>query len=443
MNKTITTYSLKTKLRELVFSAYIEGKIDRNSAIARLNVSKRQFCRLQNKYLEDKNLQHKLCNKASNHSIDPGIKTIVLELCRTQYRGWNYEHIHDSLWWRNEINISPDTVRGWSLAAKLSLPKQFTPRKYMRREPKAQFGEMLQLDGTFGDFLGDGQMLCLMHLVDDATKTSLAMLFKAECTESAMQLLYHWCLKYGIPESIYSDRHSTYKVNDRQRLTIEEELEGIEIRLSEFGKVCERLGIKQIFARSPQAKGRVERKHHLYKDRCIKEFKLDGIKTIEAANEYLAKNNGFITRINNKFTIDARVTRTACVLPTPADLAEQFTIQNTRTVRNDYTVQLNTIVYQLSKGSVINARAKVTMKQYLDGRIAIFAGNHQLQYHRIDNYVKQPVGNFNKISRNLLPKLKDKLPRGQHFKQHYKSEKIHRYASTSKQLQALGQIYGG
>ena len=441
MDKISSKYSLKTKLRELVFPAYFEGQIDRDSAIIRLNVSSRQFCRLQNKYLVDKNLHHKLCNKPSNHSISPKIRTTVLELCRTQYRGWNYEHIHDSLRWRNEINISPDTVRGWSLAAKLSLPKQRKPRKYMRREPKAQFGEMLQLDGTFGDFLGDGQMLCLMHLVDDATKTSLAMLFKAECTESAMQLLYQWCLKYGIPQSIYSDRHGTYKVNEKHKLTLEEELEGIEIRLSEFGKVCERLGIRQIFARSPQAKGRVERKHHLYKDRCIKELKLERVKTIVEANEYLAKNNGFITRINDKFTIDARVARTACVLPTPADLAEQFTIQNMRTVRNDYTVQLNTIVYQLSKNSIINARAKVLMKQYLDGRIAIFAGKHSLQYQVIVNYVK-PVINRDKVTNNSQLASRCTPREGHPFKQRYKPERIHSYSSTSKQLQVIGQLYG-
>lgn len=113
MDKGSTKYSLKTKRRELVFLAYFEGQIDRDTAIIQLNVSGRQFCRLQNKYLADKNLRHKLCNRASNHSISPETKTIVLELCKTKYRGWNYEHIHDSLQWRNEINISSDTIRIW------------------------------------------------------------------------------------------------------------------------------------------------------------------------------------------------------------------------------------------------------------------------------------------------------------------------------------------
>ena len=433
-----TQYSLKTKLRELVFPAYFEGKIDRDSAITRLSISSRQFCRLQKKYLVDKNLNHRLCNQPSNHSFAPATKSSVLELCKNKYRGWNYEHTHDSLIWRDSITVSPDTIRNWSLAAKLSLPKQRKPRKYMRREPKAQFGEMLQLDGTFGDFLGDGRMLCLMHLVDDATKTSLAMLFEAECTESAMQILYHWCLKYGIPKSIYSDRHSTYKVNEK-RLTLEEELEGNVVRLSEFGKVCQRLGIKQIFARSPQAKGRVERKHNMYKDRCVKEFKLDGVKTIDRANTYLAENNGFVTRLNDKFTIEAREARTACVLPTPADLAEQFTIQNIRTVRNDYTVQLKTIVYQLPRDSVVNARAKVLVKRYLDGRIALFAGKYELKYSVIENYVKPEVIGKVKITQVTHSKH---IPDKTHpYKQQYKQEKRYHHASDINRLQYVGQIY--
>lgn len=440
MAKTNTSYAQKTKLREMIFLAYLDNQIDRDAAVARIGVSNRQFIRLRKRFLADKSLQHKLCNKASNHSIDAATKSKVIELYKSKYRGWNYEHIHDSLLCRDGIEVSPDTIRNWLLSAKLSLPKQKKPRKYMRREPKAQFNEMLQLDGTFGDFLGDGRMLCLMHLVDDATKTSLAILGEAECTESAMQLLYQWCLKYGVPQSIYCDRHSTYKVNERQKLTIEEELEGIIVRLSEFGKVCERLGVKQIFAHSAQAKGRVERKHYLYKDRWVKELKLDGIKTIEEANIYLAKDGGFIDKLNGRFTIEAAEARTACVLQTAADLAEQFTINNTRTVRNDYTVQLHNVVYQLPKNTIVNARAKVVIKLYLDGQMAIFAGKNKLKYTIVQNYIKP-----DKIEKTMVTKhnmISKYIPPKDHpYRQQYKPEKHYRSQSSSERLQELGRFY--
>ena len=441
MHKDESKYSFKTKLRELLLPAFFAGQIDKPSIIARLGISSRQFRRIEAKYLTNKSVSHGLCNKPSNRSLCPNIKSTVLDLYKSKYRGFNYEHLSDLLLRIDGINISPCTLRQWLLDAKLSLPKRRKPKKYMRREPKAKFGEMLQLDGTFADFLGNGEMQCLMHLVDDATGTSLAMLFEAECTNSALQILYQWCLKYGIPQSIYSDRHSTYKVNERQRLTIEEELEGVTTRLTEFGKVCERLGIRQIFAHSPQAKGRVERKHNLYKDRLIKELRMLGIKTIEAANAYITQDNGFTAGINDKFTKDARVARTACDLPTAADLAERFTIQNTRTVRNDYTVQFNTQVYQLSKDSIVNARSKVTIKHYLDGHTSIFAGIYELKYNKIENYTKPVDNSKSKVQQDrILPRHVP--PKTHPYKQQYKLEKKYRYATSSKQLDSVGIYYG-
>lgn len=434
---TETKYAVKTKLREMIFLAYLNGEVSRAVALDRIGVSNRQFIRLQNKFNRDKNLRHGLCGKASNYSINPEVKNKVLDLCKTDYKGWNYEHIHDSLISRNKISIHTDTIRNWLLSAKISLPKKRIPRKYLRREPKAQFNEMLQLDGTFADFLGDGRMLCLMHLVDDATKTSLAMLFEAESTNSALQILYQWCLKYGIPQSIYSDRHSAYKVNDRQKLTVEEELEGCTARLSEFGKVCSKLGIKQIFAHSPQAKGRVERKHQLYKDRWIKELRLANITNIADANVYL--KDEFVDKINVKFTIDAKEARTACDLPTPTVLAEQFTIDTIRTVRNDYTIQFNNVHYQLPKNTIVNAKAKVIIKTYLDESLAIFAGKNKLKYTVIENYVRPLINDKNNTS-NTKTKPKYIPPLNHQFRQ-YKPEKKYRQQSSSAQLQKMGCLY--
>ena len=437
MYKKESEYSVKTKLRELLLPAYLAGKISRESIIARLNISSRQFRRIESKYIKFQSVSHGLCDKPSNHSICPNTKSTVIELCKGVYRGFNYEHASDYILKHHNIDVSPCTIRKWQLDAKISLPKQRKSKKYMRRIPKATFGEMLQLDGTFADLLGNGNMQCLMHLVDDATWTSMAMLFEAECTDSALQILYQWCLKYGIPQSIYSDRHSTYKVNDRQRLTIEEELEGRSTRLTEFGTVCNRLGIKQIFALSPQAKGRVERKHNLYKDRLIKELRVLGINTMSLINEYINKDDGFSDNINNKFTRDPREARTASVLPTPAVLAEQFTIHNTRTVRNDYTLQLNNQVYQLSKNSMVNPRAKVIIKKYLDGQTAIFAGNHKLQYQKIENYTKPIIEPKSPYVQNQP--IKTYTPSKTHpYKSNYKNEKKYKNASSVKQLEWVG-----
>lgn len=435
----ISSYSLKTKLRELILPAYIRGDIDLESALSRLQVSRRQFYRLKGRYLECGVVSHQLINKPSNHRISDELKAKIIELYKSKYTGWNYEHIHDSLEWRDGIKVSSDTIRNILLDSGLTKAKQRKGRKYERRQPKARFNELVQLDGTFGDFLGDGRLLCLMHMVDDATKTSMAILTESECTQTALQLLYKWCLKYGLPASIYTDRHSTYKVNDNQRLTIEEELEGLTLRLSDFGKVCDRLGIKQIYAYSPQAKGRVERKHNLYKDRWTKELKLDGIATLDEANAYL--EDGFIERLNTKFTIKALEDNTPVVLPSREYLLEQFTIQHTRTVRNDYTVQLNKVVYQLSKNALVKPRAKVIVKQYLDGSIGIFSSTHKLGYQQIEDYVRPVIEKA--VTKVTNPTKKKPMSFKDHpYRQQYQQERKSKRTSCPKQLESLGQYYG-
>lgn len=432
-----TSNTKAAKIREAIFSAYLSNQIDQQSVMSRLDISKRQFFRLKHRFIESGSLAHGLCGRVSNHSIALETKARVLSLCQNKYRGWNYAHISSTLKDLDQISVSPDCIRNWLLAAKITLPRQRKPKKYIRREPRARFNEMLQLDGTFDDFLGDGRLLCLMHLVDDATKTSLALLCESESTGSALLLLYQWCLKFGVPESIYSDRHSVYKVNEKQRLTVEEELEGKTSRITGFGSVCNKLGIKQIFAYSPQAKGRVEKKHQLYKDRLIKEIRLYGLTTVEEVNTYLLRENGFVDKLNSQFTIEAREASSTQMFTDKIELAQQFTIDHTRTVRNDYTIQFRSVVYQLSKNSVINARSKVMIKEPLNQSISIYAGKHELEYKKLDNYVR--VETPRKIA-TQTPKVRHK-PEAVHPYRQYKPARADRSASGSNKLEKLGMYY--
>ena len=443
MPKSESYYSQKTKVREIIFSAHLAGDLDMDSVMTRLEISRRQFFRLKKKFIADKYLSHGLCGKCSNRAIDEVTKARIIELCKTDYLGWNYEHASETLKWLNGIDISPNTLRKWLLELGITKRKHKQPKKYQRRIPKEHFNEMLQLDGTFGYFLGDGVEYCLMHLVDDATKTSLACLYKSECTMSALDILYKWCCKYGVPQSIYSDRHSTYKVNESHKLTIEEELAGREIGLTGFGEVCERLNIRQIYAYSPQAKGRVERKHQLYKDRSIKELKLFGFTTLGVANNFLLKDGGFAERINNKFTIEPQNHNDISIVHMDnKQLAQFFTLNNTRVVRNDYTIQLNNVVYQLSRKSVINARAKVVIKEnIIDKSITIWADKTRLNYKVIDNYVRQPQDKYT-TKKPLELGVKKYTPSTEHPLKHYRPKKVRRTTSNSTQLELLGRYYG-
>ena len=164
-----------------------------------------------------------------------------------------------------------------------------------RRERKEHFGELVQLDGSFHDWLEDrGPRGCLMNLVDDATSTSQARLGKEETIWAAAGALQSWIEKYGVPRALYTDWKNVYV----RQATPAEQLRG-EVPVTQFGRMCQKLNIRIIAASSPQAKGRVERNHGTHQDRLIKKMRRKGIDSYEAANEYL--ENEYLPGHNRRF----------------------------------------------------------------------------------------------------------------------------------------------
>lgn len=179
-----------------------------------------------------------------------------------------------------------------------------------------------------------------------------------------------------MPKALYMDRDSVYKINDKHAVaTIEEELEGHTEARTNFAKVCNKLGIRLIFANTPQAKGRCERRHALFQDRFVKELKLYGITNMERANEFLLKSGGFLEDVNSQFTIAAKEVST-CIKLTKNELYQLFTIDESRIVHNDHTVHFKNVVYQLTKACKVTAKSKVIVKTYIDGKIAIYIKWH-------------------------------------------------------------------
>merc|ERR1711964_496715 len=152
----------------------------------------------------------------------------------------------------------------------------------------------VQFDGSHHEWFEErGVKCCLMNMVDDATGTTLSFLDEAETTVAAMRLLWAWILRYGIPQAVYCDRKNAF-VLDREP-TVEQQLRGVTPK-SPFELACQKLGIEVIVARSPQAKGRVERNHGVYQDRFVKELRLAAISEIADANEYLRTT--YLDRLN-------------------------------------------------------------------------------------------------------------------------------------------------
>ena len=162
---------------------------------------------------------------------------------------------------------------------------------------------MLQADGTPFDWFGSGEKYSLHGFIDDATgKVTGLYMCKNECLLGYLEVLRQTLENYGIPISLYPDKYSVFfppkKVNDH--ITIEEQLNGREKGITQFGRIVEDLGITMFAASSPQAKGRIERLWETLQSRLVTEFRINKITSIEQANKFLIT---YIVKYNSQFAI--------------------------------------------------------------------------------------------------------------------------------------------
>jgi transposase len=234
----------------------------------RLDITQRQMRRILRRFEKegDKGLVHRHRGKASNHACEPKLKTIIVELYRTKYLGFGPTLAAEKITEEDRHPILAETLRLWLKAENLWDERRKRSGYRKQRKRREQFGDLLQLDGSFHHWFGDNYATaCLMDLVDDATGTTMALLDEQETTEAAMKLLMQWIKRYGIPKSIYVDLKTVYI--SPKTLKLNDELNEITAAFTHFSKACYKLGIKIIKAYSPQAKGRVERKHAVFQDR--------------------------------------------------------------------------------------------------------------------------------------------------------------------------------
>jgi len=241
---------------------------------------------------------------------------------------------------------------------------------------------MVQMDGSHHDwFEGRGERAVLINLVDDATGETFARFHPGETTHAAMVTLWGYIKCYGIPRALYVDKDTVY-ITDREP-TIQEDLVGVK-PMTQFGRAAQKLGIEIIAANSPQAKGRVERKHGVCQDRLVKELRLEGIGTIEGGNELLGRS--FLVDLNERFAIAPR-SDTDLHRPVPAglDLRRVFCLEEERSIGNDWTVRYHGRVFQITRRSRVMppARRKVMVQEWLDGSIHLVYREHEVANEEI------------------------------------------------------------
>jgi transposase len=383
--KDIVVMSYGEVKRLKAVQSVIDRHITQHMAATMLGLSERQVRRLVKGVREqgDSGIIHASRGRPSNRRIPEEVRGRVLSLYQGRYPDFGPTLATEKLFECDGIKISDETLRRWLIEAgfwkkrrKRSGFRQWRPRKEC-------FGQMVQMDGSHHDWLeGRGPKLVLMGYVDDATSRVYGRFYDYEGTLPAMDSFKRYVEKYGLPMSVYLDRHTTYK--SPRKLTEWDEAEGIEF-LSQFERALKELGVEVIHALSPQAKGRIERLFGVLQDRLVKEMRLRGISTKEEANAFLEE---YLPRYDKRFGVcPANETDAHVKLPRHVDLDRYLCIKTERTLRKDNTIALDGRLYQIEQ----RGGKKVVVEERIDGSMLMFSNGTSLTYKEITERPQKEV----------------------------------------------------
>jgi hypothetical protein len=381
-------------------------------AARRLSLSYRQCARVLRRYRDegDVGLVHRGRGRPSPRAKPAALRSAVISRYVERYEGFEPTLASEKLAEEDGYVVHPETLRRWLIAEGRWKRCRKRSKHRQRRVRKKHFGELVQMDGSHHRWFGEASASsCLVVMIDDATGERMSVMSEQETTAACMRALWRWIERYGVPHALYTDRKNVF-VTDRAEPTPEEQLAGMPA-LTAFGKACFKLGIEIIKARSPQAKGRVERAHGVYQDRFIKELWLREMTSIDEANELLS--GGFDESFCRKFA-KKPASRTDFHQPVPKglELAGVFSFEQTRVVSNDWCVRFNNRFFQILKQNAPRPRRrdKIIVRELLDGKIELLYHEHKLRYKEIE----QPTASLDYNQPQPTTTTKPKQPRKKH-----------------------------
>jgi transposase len=376
------------ELRRVEVLARVKSKeLQVVDAASLVGVSYRQAKRLWKRYREEgaTGLKHRGAGRVSARAKPAKFRRRVLKLVREKYGEGEGERFGptlaaEHLASEDGLRMDAETLRRWMLKEGLWSRRRKRKAYRQRRERRRHFGELVQMDGSFHDWLeGRGPGGCMMNMTDDATSAVELRLGEEETIWAAVNLLLAWIEQYGVPQALYVDWKNLYK----RAPTAREQLRGEE-PVTQFGRMCEKLGIRIIAAGSPQAKGRVERNHGTHQDRLIKKMRRKKIGRHEEANEYLQRE--YLPEHNGRFRRAAAEAedyhRRA---PRAAELREVFRLETERVIGNDWVVRYDNRLFQVQAQSRKRAPAqgKVVVCEWQDGTVEIEYRGQKLPWKEI------------------------------------------------------------
>lgn len=376
MNRTTWLQDRRMQKFRDVLGRWEAKKLSALEAAELLGMSERTFRRYRQRYEEEgaTGLRDRRLGKASLKRVPADRVAWLLELYRTQYRGWNVKHFHEHVVKRFDFRWGYTWTKMQLQASGLVLRARHRGAHRRKRPRKPCEGMMLHQDASRFEWLKGEAALDLVVTMDDATsKLYSALLLEEESTVSTFRALLEVFSKKGLPSSLYTDRGSHYFFTPKAGEAVDKN------RLTQVGRALKQLGIEHIPAYSPEARGRSERMFATLQDRLPKELALAGIAGIEAANRFI--RDIYLPEHNTRFAKPAELSESAFVkLKDNAMLAEILCIEEERVVSRDNTVSCPIGRLQLpeSRLRAHYVKAKVKLRHYPDGTLAIFHGPRAL-----------------------------------------------------------------
>jgi hypothetical protein len=359
------------------------GGLRVTTAAALLDVSPRQVFRLLARFRAEgaAGLASRRRGRPSNHRLPDAVRDAAVALVRSAYADFGPTLAAEKLAERHQIQLSRETLRGWMMAAGIWVERKARAQAvHQPRHRRECAGELIQIDGCeHGWFEDRGPRCTLLAFVDDATSRLMHLKFvPSESALAYLQATRDYIRAYGKPVAFYSDKHGIFRVNRPAAAAARGD------GMTQFGRALHDLNIDILCASTCQAKGRVERALLTLQDRLVKELRLEGLGTVEAANRFLPS---FIADYNQRFAKPARNPKDLHRPLAPYEsLDEALAWREQRTVTANLTLHYNKVLFLLEPNKITRAaaRQRVTVHDYPDGRLAIRWKGVELPYRAFD-----------------------------------------------------------
>lgn len=385
----LVTISMNELRRVKIIESVVEGRLSGVRAAEQLGLSERQVSRLRRRFeaAGAAGLVSARRGRPGNRQFSVSLRARVIAIIRERYADFDPTLAREKLHECHGIVLAKETLRQWMYAAGLWVPRaQRPPKVFQPRNRRACYGELIQIDGSDHRWFEQRAPACsLLVFIDDATGRLMTLHFTAtESTFSYFEALSKYLGAHGKPVAFYSDKASVFYVKDRSATAGK--------GVTQFGRALYELNIETFCANSSQAKGRVERANLTLQDRLVKELRLRGISTWEAANAYAPS---FVADFNRRFARAAASDHNAHrPVRDDEDLRQILAYRVPRKVTNALTVQYDRVMYLL-QDTVANRNLihqYVEVVEYPDGRIEIQADGIVLPYTEYDRIARIDQG---------------------------------------------------